>query len=63
MRIFYEAWSSLDKSSASADELGDVKSSALADELPIQELAATAAELQIERIVINATFFDKCGLN
>lgn len=48
MRIFYEAWSSLDKSSASADELGDVKSSALADELPIQELAATAAELQLE---------------
>lgn len=33
MRIFYEAWSGLDKSSATADELGNGKSSATANEL------------------------------
>ena len=46
MRIFYEAWSGLDKSSATADELGKGKSSATADEFAMHTLAATAAELQ-----------------
>jgi len=39
MRIFYEAWSGLDKSSATADELGEGKSSAAADEIAEQKNA------------------------
>ena len=46
MRIFYEAWSSLDKSSATADDFKIGNSSALADEFQAQESAAAAAELQ-----------------